>query len=142
MSSPLFVLDGMISAHGSLVLDDVVDRVVVRSHGRLLVSMVDVLAIVRLDRGADVLLVEFVDGSSPAFRIADVLERDDVFIAAADRVSSRSPCVEQPAVVAGRRRLAGGGLDQGDDLCSVRRIAMTTLEAVWMTLDAGTSLAS
>jgi hypothetical protein len=80
MSSPLFSLDGMISGRHALVLDEVLDRVVIGSDGRLLVAMVDVLAIARLDRDADVLLVEFVDGTSRALRMADVLERDRVSI--------------------------------------------------------------
>jgi hypothetical protein len=79
MSPPLFALDGMLSRH-ALVLDDVLDHVAVESEGRLLVAMVDVLAIVRLDRDADVLLVEFLDGTSRAFRMADVLGGGDVFL--------------------------------------------------------------
>lgn len=80
MSSPLFALDGMISSHHALVLDKVLDRAILGHEGRLLVSMVDVLAIARLDRDADVLLVEFVDGASRALRMADVIECDGVFI--------------------------------------------------------------
>ena len=79
MSSPLFALDGMLSRH-ALVLDDVLDHAAVESEGRLLVAMVDVLAIVRLDRDADVLLVEFLDGTSRAFRMVDVLEPGEVFL--------------------------------------------------------------
>lgn len=80
MSTPLFVLDGMMSSQRAFALDEVLDHAAVDSDGRPLVSMVDVLAIVHLAREADVLLVEFVDGSSLAFRIPDVLERDDVFL--------------------------------------------------------------
>jgi hypothetical protein len=79
MSSPLFALDGMLSGH-ALVLDDVLDHAAIDSQGRVLVAMVDVLAIVRLDRDADVLLVEFLDGTSRAFRTADVLEPGAVFL--------------------------------------------------------------
>jgi hypothetical protein len=79
MSPPLFIVDGMLSGH-ALVLDEVLDRAVVDSDGRLLVAMVDVLSIVRLDRDADVLLVEFLDGTSRAFRLADVLEPGEAFI--------------------------------------------------------------
>lgn len=80
MSSPLFALDGMISGHHALVLDEVLDHAIAGSDGRLLVSMVDVLAIAFLDRDADMLLVEFADGTSRALRVADVLERDGVSI--------------------------------------------------------------
>ena len=137
MPSPLFTLDGMITGHHALVLDEVLDHAIVGPDGRLLVSMVDVLAIARLDRDADVLLVEFVDGASRAIRMADVLERDGAIDRALDRASSRSGrrCVALPTVVRGLRGVDGGGLDQGDDLCSVRRIAMNTLETVWMPRD-------
>jgi hypothetical protein len=80
MSSPLCSFDGLISGNRALDLDDVLDHAVVDAEGRVLVSMVDVLAMVCLDRRAEVLLVGFVDGASRAFRVADVAERDDVFI--------------------------------------------------------------
>lgn len=80
MSAPLFALDGMLSGSETLALGEVLDRIVVDSERRLLVSLIDVLAVARLDRNSDVLLVEFVDGSSRALRVADVLERNDVFI--------------------------------------------------------------
>jgi hypothetical protein len=80
MSSLLCSFDGLIPGHHALVVDDVLDHAVVDAEGRVLVSMVDVLAIGCLDQRADVLLVEFVDGASRAFRVADVAERDDVYI--------------------------------------------------------------
>jgi hypothetical protein len=70
----------MVSGHQRLAVDDVLDHVVVDSDGRLLVALIDVLAIVRLDSDADLLLVEFADGSSRALRLCAVFERGDVYL--------------------------------------------------------------
>lgn len=80
MSSPLIPLDGMIARRRALSLHDMLAHSSVDSHGRLLVSMIDTLAIARLDADAELLMVEFTDGSSQALCIADVVKHDDVFI--------------------------------------------------------------
>jgi hypothetical protein len=80
MTAPLFTLDGMVSGHHGLDLDDVADHVVNGVDGQLLIALIDVLAMARLASDADLLLVEFVDGSSRALRLCEVLDRDDVYL--------------------------------------------------------------
>ena len=63
-----------------LGLDDIVGHAVVDPCGRVLISMIDVLAAAHLGVEADLLLVEFVDGSSRALRLAEVIDGDDVYL--------------------------------------------------------------
>ena len=80
MGSPLFTVDGMFHGRCSLTIDDLLDHVEVDSDGRLLVAMIDVLALVRLDADAEVLLVQCHDGGSRALRLPDVVGGDDLFL--------------------------------------------------------------
>ena len=80
MTTPRFTLDGLVCGHHGLDLDDVADHVTVGVDGRLLIALVDLLAMVRLAVDADLLLVEFIDGSSRALRLCEVLDRDDVHL--------------------------------------------------------------
>lgn len=78
MSAPLLRLEGM--PDGSLTVERVLEYTVVDEDGRLLVSMVDVLAIMRLDADAEILLVHFGEGANSAWRVAEMVESDDVFL--------------------------------------------------------------
>lgn len=80
MHGPLLTVDGMISGGEALACEDLLDHAVIDADGRLLVALIDVLAIVRLDADAELLLVDFTDGSSRAFRVPEVLEHEDLFI--------------------------------------------------------------
>ncbi len=80
MSSPLLTVGGMISGHCELAVEQLLDQAVVDAGGRLLVSMIDALALVRLRSDAELLLVEFTDGSSCALRVPEILDRDAVFL--------------------------------------------------------------
>ena len=80
MPAPLLTVDGMISGGEALACDDLLDHAVIDADGRLLVALIDVLAIVHLDADAELLLVEFTDGSSRAFRVPEVLEHEDLFV--------------------------------------------------------------
>ncbi len=80
MESPLFTVEGMFHGRTSLVVEDLLDDVVVDSNGRLLVAMIDVLAQVRIDAGAEVLLLQSHDGSSWALRLPDVVDADGPFL--------------------------------------------------------------
>ena len=80
MSSPLLTVDGMILGRHDLTAEQILDHAVVDADGRLLVSMIDALAIVRLRSDAELVLVEFADGASCALRVPEILDRNDVFL--------------------------------------------------------------
>lgn len=76
----MFTVAGMVREQQALTVADVVDRVVVAGDGRVLVSLIDVLAAARVGVDADLLVVEFVDGASRAMRLAQVIEADDTWV--------------------------------------------------------------
>ena len=80
MASPLFTVDGMFHGRMSLAIEHLLDHVVVDNDGRLLVAMIDVLALVRIDADAEVLQLQCHDGSSRALRLPHVVDADDVFL--------------------------------------------------------------
>ncbi len=80
MSTLLLTVDGMISSRHELTVEQILENAVVDDDGRLLVSMIDALAIVRLRSDAELLLVGFADGSSWALRVCDLFWRNDVFM--------------------------------------------------------------
>jgi hypothetical protein len=61
----------------TLTLSALLDHVVMDRDGRLFVPMVDVLALMRLDVDAEILLVTHHDGSSTALRIAALVSGAD-----------------------------------------------------------------
>ena len=79
-SSPLLTVAGEAQGPDTLKLCDVVDRAVVHPDGRVLISLIDVLAAARLDVAADLMIVEFVDGTSRAMRLASVIRDNDVHL--------------------------------------------------------------
>ena len=80
MESPLFTVEGMFHGSTSLAIEHLLDDVVVDSDGRLLVAMIDVLAMVRIDADAEVLLLQCHDGSSRALRLPDVVDALGLFL--------------------------------------------------------------
>lgn len=80
MSSPLLTIEGLLDGRCELPIERVLDLAVVDGDGRLLVSMIDLLAIARIAADADVLLVEFRGGASHAYRVSEILQHDDVFL--------------------------------------------------------------
>jgi len=80
MSFPLLTIKGLLDGCGDLEIDRVLDLAVVDGDGRLLVSMIDLLAIARVAADADVLLVEFHGGTSHACRVSEILQHDGVFL--------------------------------------------------------------
>jgi hypothetical protein len=80
MGSSLFTVEGMFHGRHALTVEHLLDHVALDSAGRLVVSMVDVLAMGRIDAGAELLLVQGHDGTSRALRLPDVVRRDDVFL--------------------------------------------------------------
>jgi len=80
MPSPLLTVEGMVDGHCTITIDRVLDDAVVDGDGRLLVSMIDVLAIMRLAADAQVLVVRFRNGASHALRVPEIVEHDDVFL--------------------------------------------------------------
>lgn len=80
MPSPLLTVEGMLDGHCTITIERVLDDAVVDGDGRLLVSMIDVLAIMRLAADAKVLVVRFRDGASHALRVPEIVVGDDVFL--------------------------------------------------------------
>lgn len=80
MSSPLLTVEGMLDDHCRVTIERLVDDAVVDGDGRLLVSMIDVLAIMRLTADAELLMVRFRDGTSHALRVPEIVVGDDVFL--------------------------------------------------------------
>ena len=80
MSSPLLTVEGMLDDHCLVTVERVLVDAVVDGEGRLLLSMIDVLAIMRLSADAEVLIVRFRDGASHALRVPDIVVDDGVFL--------------------------------------------------------------
>lgn len=80
MESPLFTVEGMFHGRTSLAIEHLLDHVMVDADGRLLVAMFDVLALLRVDADAELLLVKCHDGSSRALRLPDVVDSEDLFL--------------------------------------------------------------
>jgi hypothetical protein len=79
MGPLLFTVEGMLHGPRSLTVGHLLDHLALDGAGRLVVAMVDLLAVVRIDTGADLLLVHGCDGSSRAIRLRDVAT-GDVFL--------------------------------------------------------------
>lgn len=80
MTTSLLTVDGMVHHQADLVVERLIDHAVVDGHGRLLVAMVDVLAMVQLDADAEVVRVQCVDGTSCVMRVAEIVDEDDTFL--------------------------------------------------------------
>lgn len=80
MTTSLFTVDGMVHRRMDLVVEHLIDRAVVDGDGRLLISVVDVLAIARLDAEAELVVVHYGDGTSCVLRVADIVDGDDMFL--------------------------------------------------------------
>ncbi len=80
MPSPLLNIDGMLDGDRAVTIEHLLDHTVVDGDGRLLVPMIDVLAIVRLAADAEILLVHVLGGASLALRVPEIVEGDDVFL--------------------------------------------------------------
>ena len=80
MPSPLLTVDGMLDGHCTIMIERVLDHAVVDGDGQLLVSMIDVLAIMRLAADAEVLVVRFRNGASRALRVPEIVVGDEFFL--------------------------------------------------------------
>lgn len=80
MGSPLFTVEGMFHGCSSLAIEHLLRDVLLDSDGRLLVPMIDVLALARLDADAELLLVQCHDGTRRALRVPDVVDGDELFL--------------------------------------------------------------
>jgi hypothetical protein len=89
-TSSSITVAGMISGHRELTIDPLIDHARVDADGRCVVSMIDLLALLRLHVDAELLLVEFVNGASRAIRISEIVERDAIGIEL--RVRTRPGC--------------------------------------------------
>jgi len=76
-SSPLITVDGLVS-RPPVTLAQLLDVAIVDRDGRVLVPLVDVFAMMHLAPSAEILLLEFVDGSVTAVTIREVLADDDL----------------------------------------------------------------
>jgi hypothetical protein len=80
MSAPLLNFDGMLRGECALTIEEALDHATVDARGRVLIPILDVLALARVDADADVLLLLHADGSSHVLRIADLIGRSDVYL--------------------------------------------------------------
>ena len=80
MSSPLLIVDGMVHHRCSITIQQLIDHAVVDGHGRILVPMIEVLAMGRLDADAELVSLRSPNGASQVLRVAEIIERDDVFL--------------------------------------------------------------
>jgi hypothetical protein len=78
-SLPVITVDGLVSRPSATLLQ-LLDVAVVDRHGRVMVPIVDVFAMMCLDPSAEILLVEFVDGSVTAVTIREVVADDELCI--------------------------------------------------------------
>jgi len=80
MSSPLLTVDGMVHRRCSITIEQLIDHAVVDGHGRILVPMIDVLAMGHLDSEAELVSLRSPNGASHVLRVSEVIERGDVFL--------------------------------------------------------------
>jgi hypothetical protein len=96
-TSPMFTVAGMVHEQQPITVGDLVDRAIVDDDGRVLISLIDVLAAVRVGVDADLLVIEFVDGDKRAVRLAPVIEADDTWVRLSAIRRHRSDAVEWTA---------------------------------------------
>jgi hypothetical protein len=70
----------MLDGDRDVTIEHVLECAVVDDLGRLLVPMIDVLAIMRLAADAEVLVVRFCNGASTALRVPEIVESENVFL--------------------------------------------------------------
>jgi hypothetical protein len=80
MTSPLLSARGMFHGADVLEVEHLLGHAVVDAGGRILVPVVDVLAILRIDVDAELLVVHSRDRASRALRLSDVVGCDEVFL--------------------------------------------------------------
>jgi len=80
MTTSLLTVDGMVHHQADLVIERLIDQAVIDIDGRLLVAMVDVLAMVQLDADAEVVRVQYVDGTTCVMRVAEIVDGNDTFL--------------------------------------------------------------
>ncbi len=80
MASPLLSARGMFHGTDVLEVEHLLGHAVVDASGRILVPIVDVLAILRIDVDAELLVVHSRGGACRALRLPDVVACDEVFL--------------------------------------------------------------
>jgi hypothetical protein len=80
MTPPLLAAAGMFHGHDVLSIEQLLDHPVVHVDGLVLTPIVDVLAIMRIDADADLVVVHHRGGGSRALRIAELARGNDVFL--------------------------------------------------------------
>lgn len=73
-------LDGLVDPTGPLTVSTLLDRAVVDVEGRILVPMVDVLAMMRLDADADIVLASHRGGASSALTVRQIVENRELYL--------------------------------------------------------------
>ena len=79
MAAALLDLEGMLRARCAPASGMLGDATHVDGDGRLLVPLVDLLAMAQVGVDVDVVLVHLLDGSCPAFRMSEIVA-DDMFL--------------------------------------------------------------
>lgn len=88
MPHTLIATDGMVHHDAPLTVERILDLAIVDADGHILVRMIDILALVRLDADAEIVLVRHRDGSSCALSVRELTNRSDLFVLLDVRVAS------------------------------------------------------
>lgn len=80
MPNTLIATDGMVHHDAALTVERILDVAIVDTDGHILVRMIDVLALVRLDADAEIVLVHHRNGSSCALSVRELTHRNDLFV--------------------------------------------------------------
>jgi hypothetical protein len=78
--SSLLSAEGMFHGHRNLSIEQVFDHAGLDADGRILLPIVDVLAILRIDADAQLLMVNYAGGASCVLRLSDTVTSDDLFL--------------------------------------------------------------
>lgn len=80
MPDTLITIEGMVHHHAPLTIESILDAATVDADGRILVPMLDILALMRLDADAEIVLVRFRIGTSCALSVRELTRNSDLFI--------------------------------------------------------------
>jgi hypothetical protein len=125
MPAPLLELEGLLHGARVLTVDAVIDRATLDAAGRVMVPMIEVLALARVAADAEVLMVHHADGSSHALRIADLIGGDHVFLQLA--ATERSGATGATGAVGAARTAWSAWLRIDDVVSSVPVVSVSAL---------------
>lgn len=103
MTPTLIAVDGMVHRTTPLTIDRLLDCATVDTDDRVLVAMIDVLMMMRLDVGAEVVLVEHRNGTTSALCVHEVIAGGNVHL----QLLVRLGCVDERSEIVPRIWMTG-----------------------------------